>query len=228
MTSNDRAFNPTVEYYPPTIQAKYGIEPFDDGDELFSLEDPSADIGWAPDLEKFQKRTAERLKDMGQSKWISQLPNGWPRALDHPLAWKGTELQPDDYVHELGVNDVGEIEAALSGFKGTYLGASFFLFFFFFCHGFAIRRSESSDKNSTGLDLDLQDVRKSTFPLPNLGPRLERLSGTIYNGRGVCVVRGLDPKAYSREDNVIIYLGVSSYFGEHRGRQQQDGRMMCQ
>jgi len=40
------------------------------------------------------------------------------------------------------------------------------------------------------------------------------------------VLRGLYPDKYSREDNVAIYLGVSSYFGETRGRQYQDGRMM--
>jgi hypothetical protein len=76
--------------------------------------------------------------------------------------------------------------------------------------------------------VDLQDIKRSTFPLPKLGPRLESLAMKVYEGIGFCIVRGLKPRNFSREDNILIYLGVSSYFGEHRGRQYQDGRMMSQ
>ncbi|KAI0407889.1 Clavaminate synthase-like protein [Xylaria palmicola] len=77
-----------------------------------------------------------------------------------------------------------------------------------------------------GLDVEFQDIKRSTFPLPKLGPRLESLATKVYDGIGFCVVRGLNPRHFSREDNILIYLGVSSYFGEQRGRQYQDGRMM--
>ena len=49
------------------------------------------------------------------------------------------------------------------------------------------------------------------------------MSHRVHNGCGFVVVRGLEPKSYSREDNVIIYLGVSSYIGERRGRQNVAG-----
>jgi hypothetical protein len=75
-------------------------------------------------------------------------------------------------------------------------------------------------------DLNFDDIRKATFVLPRLGPRLEHQSRMLREGRGFCVLRGLDPTKYSREDNVIIYVGISSYFGEQRGRQYQDGMML--
>jgi hypothetical protein len=36
-------------------------------------------------------------------------------------------------------------------------------------------------------------------------------------------VRGLDPDAFSVDDLTTIYLGVSSYIGEGRGKQDQRG-----
>lgn len=36
-------------------------------------------------------------------------------------------------------------------------------------------------------------------------------------------MRGLDPDAFSVEDLTAIYLGVSSYIGEGRGKQDQRG-----
>jgi len=61
----------------------------------------------------------------------------------------------------------------------------------------------------------------STFPLPNLGPVLRGLSNELHNGRGFFVLRTIPVDNYSREDNVLIYAGVSSYVGELRGVQDQ-------
>lgn len=36
-------------------------------------------------------------------------------------------------------------------------------------------------------------------------------------------MRGLNPDAFSVEDLMTIYLGVSSYIGENRGKQDQRG-----
>ncbi len=38
-------------------------------------------------------------------------------------------------------------------------------------------------------------------------------------------MRGLDPAKYSREDNIVIFLGVSSYVGEMRGKQDDLGHI---
>jgi hypothetical protein len=62
-------------------------------------------------------------------------------------------------------------------------------------------------------------VNKNTFPLPNLSQELRQQAKILQHGRGFFVLRGLDVDRYSIEDNVIIYVGVSSYIGSIRGRQ---------
>ncbi|EAA33368.2 Clavaminate synthase-like protein [Neurospora crassa] len=76
------------------------------------------------------------------------------------------------------------------------------------------------------LDLGPDDVSKNNFPLLNLGPKLEEVSDIIHNGRGFVVLRGLNPDKYSSTDNILLYLGVTSYIAETRGMQDFDGRMI--
>ena len=64
------------------------------------------------------------------------------------------------------------------------------------------------------------------FPLPTLGKTLERAAEDLYNGRGFVIVRGLDPDTLSVADSTIIYLGLSSYIAERRGKQDQRGSML--
>ncbi|KAJ5729000.1 uncharacterized protein N7483_003508 [Penicillium malachiteum] len=66
----------------------------------------------------------------------------------------------------------------------------------------------------------LGHINQSTFPLPSLHSALRDLANELHNGRGFFVLRGLRIDSYSREDNVIIYTGVSSHIGSIRGRQQ--------
>jgi hypothetical protein len=40
------------------------------------------------------------------------------------------------------------------------------------------------------------------------------------------VVRGLKPDDFSPEDNVLVFLGISSYIGSTRGRQDEEGNML--
>lgn len=65
-------------------------------------------------------------------------------------------------------------------------------------------------------------ISQSTFPLPTLGSVLSGISRELHTGRGFSVLRGIPVASYSREDNVIIYAGVSSYVGELRGLQVAD------
>jgi hypothetical protein len=74
--------------------------------------------------------------------------------------------------------------------------------------------------NSAALNKPLGYINESTFPLPTLRPILRNLSKQIHHGRGFFVLRGLRIDDYSREDNIIIYTGVSSHIGNIRGRQQ--------
>ncbi len=64
------------------------------------------------------------------------------------------------------------------------------------------------------------------FPLPALKDQLWKLRGEVHRGRGFCVIRGLDPKLHSPADNLIIFLGLTSYIAERRGRQDQNGNIL--
>lgn len=73
--------------------------------------------------------------------------------------------------------------------------------------------------------VDLEHVTRDTFPLPQLKTKLENIAETLHNGIGFAVLRGLEPRKYSRFDNAIIYLGITSYIAEIRGCQDSSGNM---
>jgi hypothetical protein len=77
------------------------------------------------------------------------------------------------------------------------------------------------------LGMDGDDVTRRLFPLPNLEQRLDRCALEVHDGNGLCIVRGLDSGKYSIEDNMIIFLGISSYIGGQRGLQDSKGNMIC-
>ena len=124
------------------------------------------------------------------------LPEGWPAQIDAPRAWSGEDFKSDEYVIKLSAEDVAEIETGLAHFKSLPGG------------------------------LGPDDVNQNTFPLPNLASRLIGASETIHNGTGLVVLRGLNPDQYSNFDNILLYLGVTSYIAETRGMQDFDGRMI--
>ncbi|KAK0736514.1 hypothetical protein B0T21DRAFT_181456 [Apiosordaria backusii] len=77
-----------------------------------------------------------------------------------------------------------------------------------------------------GLDLFGSEATPSTFPLPTLGPKLKKAAKDVHNGRGFVLIRGIQPSQFSPEGNVIIFLGISSYIGGMRGRQDENGNML--
>lgn len=77
-----------------------------------------------------------------------------------------------------------------------------------------------------GLELDGSDLSPGNFPLPTLAAELGRLSRDVYEGRGFCVIRGIDPKMYAVEDLTLVYLGIQSHIADQRGRQDKRGNML--
>ncbi|PWW73184.1 Clavaminate synthase-like protein [Tuber magnatum] len=75
--------------------------------------------------------------------------------------------------------------------------------------------------------LPISLITRQTFRLPTLGPRLVSLGVSLYHGRGFFVLRGLNPKKYSSEENVLIYVGISCWVAEKRGRQDEHNNMLC-
>ncbi|KAI8954647.1 TfdA family taurine catabolism dioxygenase TauD [Xylaria longipes] len=70
-----------------------------------------------------------------------------------------------------------------------------------------------------GLGKPLGAISQETFPLPTLHAELRRLSAELHTGRGFFVLRGLRVDVYTREENIIIYAGVSAHVASQRGRQ---------
>lgn len=69
------------------------------------------------------------------------------------------------------------------------------------------------------LNIPLGQISPETFPLPQLHVELRKLSDELHAGHGFFVIRGLDVDKYSRQENIIIYIGISSHIAGQRGRQ---------
>ncbi|PIA98661.1 hypothetical protein CB0940_03715 [Cercospora beticola] len=76
------------------------------------------------------------------------------------------------------------------------------------------------------LNKPLGFINQDTFPLPGLHANLREISDEVHNRRGFKVLRGLPFEKHDREENIIIYAGVSSHVGPIRARQdhQYDGK----
>jgi hypothetical protein len=90
----------------------------------------------------------------------------------------------DDYVFELTDEHRAELDAALVHAEATA---------------------------ATG---DVLDITRERFPLPALGPELERLARELIDGRGVVLIRGVRVAGYGKERASAIYWGI----GQHLGR----------
>src|SRR5579871_1234316 len=66
--------------------------------------------------------------------------------------------------------------------------------------------------------MELGQLTRADFPLPTLGPTLDRLRGEILNGRGFVLMRGLPVDGKKLVDNAAAYLGIGSYFGRVRSQ----------
>lgn len=89
-----------------------------------------------------------------------------------------------------------------------------------------IEETEEALRDFKSKGISISCISRQNFVLPTLGPRLIALGATLYYGRGFFVLRGLEPQKYSSEDNVLIYVGLSSYVAEKRGRQDEHNNML--
>ncbi|KAH8203937.1 hypothetical protein TruAng_001879 [Truncatella angustata] len=74
-------------------------------------------------------------------------------------------------------------------------------------------------KHFKSLGVPIGYISTETFPLPALHVELRRLSNELHSGYGFFVIRGLRVEQYTREENLIIYAGVSSHIAPQLGRQ---------
>jgi hypothetical protein len=180
-------------------------------------------IGYVPNVELYEARVRASMKRLQEKGTLSSLPKGWPTIVKGPMAWTGEELQTSsEWIYNLSNKDIAEIRSGLLYCKGEpSIDTSF-------RHFTSSRKSPLADKAFTvALKKDLSGVNKTTFPLPHLGDRLRGLSTEVHTGRGFFILRGLNPAEFAREENVILYLGISSYVAEQRGRQNHEGSLIC-
>ena len=66
--------------------------------------------------------------------------------------------------------------------------------------------------------LDLADIRREDFPLPTLGPALDRLRREVLDGRGFVLMRGLPVEERPLEWSAAAYWGIGAHFGKARSQ----------
>jgi hypothetical protein len=174
---------------------------------------PGPDIQWHPSYETYLRRIAA-LKAY-RSDRQKTLPEGYPQRVDKPWVWSGDEIPAERYVVLLNENDVKQIEEALGLFKGKLYETG-------------IAQSSLAIDLAKRLKLGPESVSQETFPLPKLRSKLEGIANELHNGIGFVVLRGLDPAKYTALDNVLLYLGVTSYIAEKRGCQDSSGNMISE
>jgi hypothetical protein len=159
---------------------------------------PGPNIQWYPSFTMYRARI-EALAGL-RSSMPKRVPDGYPDAVAKPWVWSGKELasREGEYVIHLDQADIKEIEEALRSFT----------------------------KLQT--NIKLERVNKRTFPLPKLKRRLQEVALTLHEGIGFTIIRGLEPRRYTAMDNMIIYLGITSYVAEKRGCQDSDGNMISE
>uniref|UniRef100_A0A8H7Y691 TauD/TfdA-like domain-containing protein n=1 Tax=Psilocybe cubensis TaxID=181762 RepID=A0A8H7Y691_PSICU len=82
-----------------------------------------------------------------------------------------------------------------------------------------LKEIDDAVKHFRALDKPFGYISPATFPLPTLAPVLSELAHELHNGRGFFVLRTIPVDSYSREDNILIYAGISSYVGGKRAVQ---------
>jgi hypothetical protein len=66
--------------------------------------------------------------------------------------------------------------------------------------------------------LDLAEIRRADFPLPTLGPVLDRLCAEVVDGRGFVLLRGLPIEGKPIEESAAAYWGIGNHFGSARSQ----------
>lgn len=115
----------------------------------------------------------------------TSVPEGFPEQLDGPKLWKGSDYEGKESEWVYQLN-----EQELKEIDE------------------AVHEFEATGK-------PFSEISKDTFSLPTAGPHLKELTEKhVVDGRGFIVVRGIDPDKYTRQQNIILYTGVSTYVGK--------------
>ncbi|KAG2412838.1 hypothetical protein HFD88_010395 [Aspergillus terreus] len=165
-------------------------------------------ISYVPGRAKYEAQQAI-FKDRAAE---ASLPEGFPARLSSEMVWDSDSISLDErcFVNDercvlhLSKEQLGEIHDALQTFK---------------CKRQLKVLMPATEIHSQLFNKPLGSLDPTTFHLPSLHPILRDISNNIHRGTGFSLVRGIPVDQYSREDKVIIYVGLSSHIGCIRGRQ---------
>jgi hypothetical protein len=81
-----------------------------------------------------------------------------------------------------------------------------------------IAEIEAAGKAVRARGLEIADIRRDDFPLPTLGPVLDRLRAEVLDGRGFVLLRGMPVADRPIAESATAYWGVGAYFGAARSQ----------
>ncbi len=81
-----------------------------------------------------------------------------------------------------------------------------------------IAEIEAALKSVQARGLDIAAIRREDFPLPTLGPVLDRLRAEVLDGRGFVLLRGVPVEDRPIAESAATYWGIGSYFGSARSQ----------
>jgi hypothetical protein len=124
--------------------------------------------------------------------------NAFPPELQGPSAWYGPDLDAGrDWIEQLSEEEIAEVEVA----------------------------TKRSIDRMTDPEADIVSIRRDDFPLPTLGPRLERMLEEILSGRGFVLIRSLPVERWSKLERGVAFFGLGTYLGNARS-QNAEGHVL--
>ncbi|GFF50298.1 hypothetical protein IFM46972_09011 [Aspergillus udagawae] len=123
------------------------------------------------------------------------LPHGFPRQLSGKLVWDGEDLSLAEHTSDSGTECVLKLNDS------------------------QLAEIDAALRHFQGLGMPMDQLNPKTFPLPSLHHVLRAVSDNLHKGYGFTMIRGIPVDNYNAEENMIIYVGVSSHIAPVRGRQ---------
>jgi len=76
-----------------------------------------------------------------------------------------------------------------------------------------IAEVERATKSLADARVDITSIRRVDFPLPTLGPRLQRILDDTINGRGFALIRSLPVERWTELESAIAFFGIGAHIG---------------
>jgi hypothetical protein len=156
------------------------------------------------------------MGDTSNESTLSVLPDGFPPRLEGAMTWEGKDFGAnlELYVLQLNIDEISQVEQAVHTFKGQCEELLVSLDYRSLPKWLAWRQTLTC-RAETGLARG--HISKNTFKLPQpLSEKLQNISTNVYNGTGFTVLRGIEPERYTEEENLLMFLGLSSHVAPER------------